>query len=218
MSREQIIEAVLKHRVIVIARGFTTEELIKVADAMYEGGVRMMEVTFDACGNPSDEEIAAKIHTLVERFRGRMHIGAGTVLNAKQVELAHAAGAEYIISPDTSAEVITRTRELGLVSMPGAFTPSECTTAWRLGADFIKIFPNSELKPSYIKALKAPLSHMRFLAVGGVNVDNLHEYVEAGACGIGIATGILDKKLVKLGDFAGITALARAFTDKLAQY
>ncbi|MBR6726960.1 MAG: bifunctional 4-hydroxy-2-oxoglutarate aldolase/2-dehydro-3-deoxy-phosphogluconate aldolase [Clostridia bacterium] len=215
MSRESIIAAIKQHRIIVIARGLTTEELLRTAEAMYEGGIRLMEVTFNACGDPADEKIASDIGLLAEHFKGRMHIGAGTVLRPEQAELAAKAGAEFIISPDTNREVIEKTRELGLVSLPGAFTPTECTTAWRWGADFIKIFPNSELKPSYIKALKAPLSHIDFLAVGGVNIDNLEEFMRAGACGIGIANGIIDKNMVKAGDYAGITALARRFTEKM---
>ena len=216
MNREEIIKAIETHRIIVIARGLNREELLNTAEAMYRGGIRLMEVTFNACGNPSDEETAANIAMLAEHFKGRMYIGAGTVLRPAQVDLAAKAGAAYIISPDSRREVIERTRELGLVSLPGAFTPTECTTAWDLGADFIKIFPNSEMKPSYIKALKAPLSHIRFLAVGGVDLDNLQDYMAAGACGIGIATGIINKQMVKAGDFDGITELARRYTEKMA--
>lgn len=215
MSREEIIAAVKKHRIVVIARGLSTDELMKTAEAMYKGGIRLMEVTFNACGNPSDEETAANIKMLADHFKGRMHIGAGTVLRPEQVELAAKAGAEFIISPDSKQAVIEKTRALGLVSMPGAFTPTECTTAWDYGADFIKIFPNSEMKPSYIKALKAPLSHIDFLAVGGVDLDNLQDYMAAGACGIGIATGIVNKKMIKAGDYDGITELARQYTEKM---
>ena len=164
MNREEIIRAIEQHRIIVIARGLSREELLKTAEAMYRGGIRLMEVTFNACGDPSDEETASNIAMLAEHFKGKMYIGAGTVLRPAQVDLAAKSGAAYIISPDSRREVIERTRELGLVSLPGAFTPTECTTAWDYGADFIKIFPNSEMKPSYIKALKAPLSHIRFLA------------------------------------------------------
>ena len=215
MNRQEIISAIKQHRIIVIARGLSTEQLLKTAEAMYAGGIRLMEVTFNACGDPADEKIAADIALLAKTFAGRMHIGAGTVLRPDQAELAAKAGAEFIISPDTNRAVIEKTRALGLVSLPGAFTPTECTTAWSYGADFIKIFPNSELKPSYIKALKAPLSHIDFLAVGGVNIDNLEEFMKAGACGIGIANGIIDKNMVKAGDYAGITALARRFTEKM---
>ena len=215
MNRQEIISAIEQHRIVVIARGLTRDELMKTAEAMYRGGIRLMEVTFNSCGNPSDEETAANIAMLAEHFKGRMYIGAGTVLRPAQVDLAAKAGAAYIISPDSKRDVIERTRELGLVSLPGAFTPTECTTAWDFGADFIKIFPNSEMKPSYIKALKAPLSHIRFLAVGGVNEKNMKEYLAAGACGVGIATGIVDRRMVAEKNWAGITALARSYTEQL---
>lgn len=210
-KREELIAAVEKYRIIVIARGFETEELISAAEAMYAGGIRLLEVTYDAKGNPSDEEIAERIGALARHFAGRMYIGAGTVLTAKQVELTERAGGQFIISPDSNVEVIRKTRELGLVSIPGAFTASEATTANRAGADFIKIFPNSEVKPSWIRALTVPLSHIRFLAVGGVTPENAAEYLSAGAAGIGVASGILDKKLVRAGDYAGITEKARRY-------
>lgn len=212
-TREEVIAAVNKYRIIVIARGFEAEELISVTEAMYAGGIRLLEVTYDAKGNPSDEEIAGRIGTLARRFAGRMYIGAGTVLTAKQVELTHRAGGQFIISPDSSEEVIRKTRELGMVSIPGAFTATEATTACRYGADFIKIFPTSEVKPSYIKALTVPLSHIRVLAVGGVDLENAAEYLAAGAAGIGVASGILDKKLVRAGDYAGITEKARQYVS-----
>lgn len=210
-TREEIIAAVEKHRIIVIARGFETGELISAAEAMYAGGIRLLEVTYDAKGNPADEEIAGRIEELARHFAGRMYIGAGTVLTAKQVELTHRAGGQFIISPDSCEAVIRKTRVLGMVSIPGAFTATEATTACRLGADFIKIFPNSEVKPSYIKALTVPLSHIRFLAVGGVSAENAGEYLAAGAVGVGVASGILDKKAVRAGNFAAVTENARKY-------
>lgn len=211
MNREQVIQAILDNKIVTILRGLDEETLIKTVEAMEKGGIRLAEVTFSATGEPSDEVIAGYIKTLTTRFAGRMHIGAGTVLTEKQVALAAAAGAEFMISPDTNPDVIRFTRELGLVSIPGAFTPSEATAAHRAGADFIKLFPNGEVKPSYLKALAVPLSHLRFLAVGGVNEENIAEYLVAGAYGAGIATGIVNKKLIAAGDFAGITALAEKY-------
>lgn len=213
VTREEVIAAVNEQRIIVIARGFAIEELIPAAEAMYAGGIRLMEVTYDAKGNPSDEEIAERIGVLARHFAGRMYIGAGTVLTVKQVELTHRAGGRFIISPDSNEEVIRKTRELEMVSIPGAFTATEATTACRYGADFIKIFPNSEVKPSYIKALTVPLSHIPFLAVGGVTPENAAEYLAAGAAGIGVASGILDKKLVRAGDYAGVTEKARRYVS-----
>ena len=213
--REEVIDDILKNKIIVIMRGYTTDELVFAVEAMEKGGVKLVEVTFDQSGKIPNELTASQIKELSERFRGRVRIGAGTVMTPEQVELAYNAGAEYIISPDCYREVIEKTRELGMVSLPGAITPTEAANAHRWGADFVKLFPNSEFKPSYLKALAAPLSHIRFLAVGGVNADNLKEYLAAGAVGIGVATAIASKDLIKKGDAEGITELARKFTSQL---
>ena len=132
-----------------------------------------------------------------------------------QVEYAYRAGAEFIISPDCYENVIKKTKELGMVSIPGAFTPTEAANAHRYGADFVKLFPNSEVNLSYLKALIAPLSHIKFLAVGGVNANNLKDYIAAGAKGVGVATAIADKKAIIAGDYEKITQLAKEFTALL---
>ena len=215
VNREEIIAAVRKHRLIAIARGLTEEELTAAAEAMYAGGVRLLEITYNACGEPSDAATAAQIGMLARLFAGRMYIGAGTVLTVEQVTLTKEAGGQFIISPDANREVVEKTRELGLVSIPGCMTPSEATAATRWGADFIKMFPTSEFKPSFFKAVTVPLSHISFLAVGGISLDNVREYLAAGVAGIGMGNGIVDKKLIHAGKYDEITALAKAYTDIL---
>ncbi len=215
LNREEIIKDVEKNKIIVILRGFTTEQLINTVDAMEKGGIRMVEVTFDQSGVIPDETTAANIRTLKEHFEGRVRVGAGTVMTEKQVELAFNAGAEFIISPDCYEPVIRKTRELGMVSMPGAFTPTEAANAHRFGADFVKLFPNSEVGISYLKALTAPLSHIKFLAVGGVDHKSMCDYLNAGAKGVGVATAIADKKSIFAGDFEAVTNRAKLFTEQL---
>ena len=215
LNREEIIKDIEKNKIIVIMRGFTEEQLINSVDAMEKGGIRLVEVTFDQTKTVSDEATAANIRALKNHFEGKVRIGAGTVMTEEQVELAYKAGAEFIISPDCYEGVIRKTRELGMVSIPGVFTPTEAANAHRYGADFAKLFPNSEVKISYLKALAVPLSHIKFLAVGGVNSDNMKEYLDAGAKGIGIATAIADKKSIFNGDYAEITRRAKLFTDQL---
>ena len=214
-NRAAIIEAIEEHKIIVILRGLNTEQLVRTVEAMEKGGIRLVEVTFDQSGKISDEQTAANIRTLAETFAGRIRVGAGTVMSAKQVEMAYEAGAEFIISPDTYEEVIRRTRELGIVSLPGAFTPTEAANAHRYGADFVKLFPNSEVGISYLKAIMAPPSHIRFLAVGGVNEKNMMEYLNAGAKGIGVATGIVNKKHIADENYEAVTELALAYTSQL---
>ncbi|MBO5898261.1 MAG: bifunctional 4-hydroxy-2-oxoglutarate aldolase/2-dehydro-3-deoxy-phosphogluconate aldolase [Clostridia bacterium] len=215
MNREEVIRDIEKHKIIVILRGFSKEQLIRTVEAMEKGGIKLVEVTFDQSGNVSDETTASYIRALKEQFDGRVRIGAGTVMTEQQVEQAYQAGAEFIISPDCYENVIRKTRALGMVSMPGAFTPTEAANAHRYGADFVKLFPNSEVKLSYFKALSVPLSHIKFLAVGGVTVDNLADYLAAGAKGVGVATAIADKKAIFSGDYEEITRRAKAFTESL---
>lgn len=211
------IKRIEEEKIIVILRGYDYEALEKTVRAMYAGGIRCCEVTYDSLGKISDEQTAANIAGLVKAFPD-MLIGAGTVLTEKQVELTRAAGGKYIISPDTNPDIIKKTKELGLVSIPGALTPSEATLAHRSGADFVKLFPNGEMKPTYLKALVAPLSHIKFLAVGGVDITNLTEALQMGACGVGIATAIANKKLVLAGKFEEITALAREYVTAIRNF
>jgi 2-dehydro-3-deoxyphosphogluconate aldolase/(4S)-4-hydroxy-2-oxoglutarate aldolase len=215
MNREDVIRDIEQHKIIVILRGFNEEQLLNTVDAMEKGGIRLVEVTFDQSGKVSDEMTASFIRTLKERFVGRVRIGAGTVMTEEQVEMAYRAGAEFIISPDCYENVIRKTKALGMVSLPGAITPTEAANAYRYGADFVKLFPNSEVKLSYFKALSVPLSHIKFLAVGGVTADNLADYFAAGAKGVGVATAIADKKAILAGNYEEITRRAKAFTSVL---
>ncbi len=215
INREAVLKDIEENKIIVIMRGFTTEQLVNSVDAMEKGGIRLVEVTFDQSGVVNDETTAENIRVLKEKFEGKVRIGAGTVMTEKQVELACQAGAEFIISPDCYDKVIKKTRELGMVSIPGVYTPTEAANAYRFGADFAKLFPNSELKLSFLKALTVPLSHIKFLAVGGVNHENMKDYLDAGAKGIGVATAIADKKVIFAGDYEEITRRARLFTSQL---
>ena len=209
--REQVINSVLENKIIVILRGFKRETLIPLAEAMYEGGIRLIEITFSADGKISDEAIAEDIKLLADHFGDRMYIGAGTVLKESQVELVKAVGGKFIISPDMNEAIIKKTRELGLVSMPGALTPTEVQAAHRAGADFVKLFPVSTFGAEYVKAIKAPLSHIKLLAVGGVKDTNMREYLDAGACGFGIGTTIANKSFAENGEYEKITELAKKY-------
>ena len=213
--KDRIIEMIEKNKIITIVRGVAEDKLIPLAEAMHKGGIRLMECTFAADGKIPDEEVAGYIEKLSSHFGDEMAIGAGTVLTEKQVELTHKAGGGFIISPDTNAEVIRRTNELGLVSIPGAITPTEVATAHRLGADFVKLFPIDLYGPKYVRTLRAPLSNVRVLAVNGITAENMGEYLDAGASGVGVGSGIVNKKLIDAGDFEGITELARKYVREI---
>ena len=209
------IKMIEENKIIVIVRGVSREKLIPLVTAMYEGGIRLVECTYDASGKTSDEDISLNIKMLADHFGNKMLIGAGTVLTEKQVSLTKAAGGRFIISPDTNTDVIAKTKELDLISIPGAITPTEVALAHRAGADFVKLFPIDLYGPKYIKTLKAPLSCVRMLAVNGITGENMKEYLDAGACGVGVGSGIVNKKLIESGDFDAITELAKKYTSNI---
>jgi 2-dehydro-3-deoxyphosphogluconate aldolase/(4S)-4-hydroxy-2-oxoglutarate aldolase len=213
--RDQVIHAIEKEKLIVIVRGVERKQLLPLAEAMYNGGIRLLEVTYDATGRISDKETAENIKLLSAHFENKMLIGAGTVLTEHQTKLTCDAGGQFIISPDVNSAVIKKTKALGMVSIPGALTPTEAQTAHLAGADFVKLFPLDAMGSPYLKAIRAPLSHIRFLAVGGINLQNISEYQKAGACGFGIGSNIIDKKLLREEDFSALTTLAKAYVTAL---
>ena len=210
---DKLIQLIENEKIIVIVRGMASEKLIPLAEAMYSGGIRFLELTYSADGRVSDEKNAENIKMLSEHFKDKIYIGAGTVLNERQVVLTKEAGGKFIISPDTNPCVIQKTKELGMVSIPGALTPSEIQIAHRSGADFVKLFPITNMGVDYVKAIKAPLSHIKLLAVGGVNENNLSEYLRAGVCGFGIGSNIVSKKLVDENNYEEITELAKKYVS-----
>ncbi len=210
-----VIDKILEEKLIVIVRGVEKDKLIPMADAMYKGGVRIIECTYDASGKVSDEETAEGISMLVKYFGDKMVIGAGTVISEKQIELTKAAGGKFIISPDANELIIKKTKAEELVSIPGAYTPTEILSAHSAGADFVKIFPATNLGPAYIKAVKAPISHVKLLAVGGIDFSNMKDYLKAGVSGFGVGSCIIDKKMLQEEKYEAITELAIKYTSVL---
>ena len=210
MQRD-IINAIKERKIIAIVRGVEPKKLVPLAKALYDGGIRLMEITYSADGSVSDEETAAAVGVLANEFDGRMYIGSGPVLTREQVKRTNDAGGRFIISPNTDAEVIRYTKELGMVSIPGALTPSEAEVANRAGADFVKLFPVTSMGVSYVKAIAAPLSHIKFLAVGGITPENIGEYLDIGVCGFGIGSNIINKEYIAEENYEKITASAKEY-------
>ena len=209
--REQIIRQVEQHKLIAIVRGIPHDRCLPLAQALYDGGIRLLEIPFNQQEPDSFPETARTISDLASTFAGKLLVGAGTVTSSELVRLAADAGAQYIISPDTKEAVITETRKRGLVSMPGAMTPTEITLAHQSGADFVKLFPAGVLGVDYFKAVLAPLGHIKYLAVGGVNTDNIPAFLKAGCRGFGVGGNLVNKTWAAEGAFDRITAAAQDF-------
>lgn len=215
MMKQSVINKIIEEKLIVIVRGVDSEVIVPLAEAMYDGGIRALEITYNASNPDEDVKVAENIRKLTEHFGEKMMIGAGTVLTTSQVEMTKEAGGKFIISPNVNKEVIEKTCELHMVSIPGALTATEAVKAHEAGADFVKLFPITNLGSGYVKAIKAPLSHIRFLGVGGIDENNMNEYLKAGVCGFGIGSNIVNKKLIEAGNFAEITKLAHKYTSQI---
>lgn len=213
---EEVLAAIEKYKIIAIVRGVESSKCMKVAEALYAGGIRLMEITYNQSAPESWETTAKAIGDIAEAFKGKMFAGAGTVTSTKLVELTAAAGGRYIISPNTNTDVIRKTKELGLISIPGAMTPSEILTAHEAGADFVKLFPASDLGISYLKAIRAPISHVKLMATGGINEGNAKAFLDAGASGLGIGGGLANKKAIEAGEFEKLTEAAKAIVAAIS--
>lgn len=211
--REQVIAMIEREKIIAIVRGAAPEQCLKVAGALYEGGIRLMEITYDQKNPDSWQKTADAIGQLSKEYAGKMFVGAGTVTSPELVEMTAKAGGTFIISPDTDTAVIKKTRELGLVSMPGAMTPTEIKAAHNAGADFVKLFPIGNLGAGYLKAVKAPLSHIKMTAVGGVNEENAAEFLKAGAAGLGVGGNLAKKAWIDAGEYDKLTDAARTLVE-----
>lgn len=216
MNREGVIKAIYETKLIAILRKIPSGKIERVAAALYAGGIRVCEATFTA-GLPYDAETVENIKLLKEKFGEKMAVGAGTVLTSEQVKQAAAVGADFIVSPDVNVDVIEKTVANKMVSIPGAFTPTEAMTAHRAGADFIKVFPNGGITPEYLAAMTTPLSHLKFLAVGGVTENNAVEFIRAGAVGLGISSGLVPKQAIASDDYALIEKRAEEFVALMAK-
>lgn len=208
--REQVIQKIKEEKLIAIVRGVRPDLCLKVAEALYDGGVRVLEIPYDQRDSGSWVRTAETIQALSEAFEGRMIIGAGTVTCVELVEMTYRHKGRFIISPDTDIDVIRRTRELNMVSVPGAMTPTEIKQAYLAGADFVKLFPAGSLGAGYLKAVKAPLNHIPILAVGGISERNVQEYLAAGAEGFGIGGNLAKKAWIDAGEFDKLTEAASA--------
>ena len=205
-------QRILQDKIIVIARGLDQKNLVDFADAVLLGGIDFIEITVD---QKSENQTFESIALLKEKFGDKLCVGAGTVLTEKQVTAAKNSGAQYIISPNVNPRVIQKTKELGMLSIPGAFTPTEICAAYDSGADLVKIFPASLGGPDYIKTVSQPLSHIPLIVMGGITPNLIKDYLAAGASGFGIGGGIVNKEYINRGEYHKITAAAKEYREQI---
>lgn len=205
MSKQVDLQRVLDCGMVAIIRASSSEQIVNVARALYEGGVDVLEVTFTV---PNVLEIIAAVK---KELGKNVLIGAGTVLDTETARAALLAGAEFIVSPTVNTEVIQLCKRYDKLSLPGAFTPTEILTAWEAGADIVKVFPADVGGPNYLKAVHGPLPQIRLLPTGGVDLTTIDAFFKAGACAVGLGSALVEKKAVDTGDVARIKTLAQQY-------
>lgn len=209
------LELLKKHRFVGIMRHIRPEVALAAAKAMYEGGIRIFEITFDPSRETTVEETGGIIRQLREYFGDDVSVGAGTVLTVDYAKAAWEAGAQFIVAPNTDEQVISFTKEKGMVSIPGAYTPTEIMRAYQLGADVVKIFPILPDAEAYLKNVISPLSHIPFMVTGGINPNTIEKFLATGATALAAGVTIVNPELADSGDFDTIRENARRHAEKI---
>lgn len=181
------LSSLLETKIIAIIRGANPGDVLKIAKALYEGGVKALEITLNS------PKALSVIEQVADEIGNQVLVGAGTVLDAEAAKAAITAGAKFIISPTVDVKTIKMTRRYGIVSIPGAYTPTEILKAYSNGGDIIKVFPASA-GPQYIKDIRGPLAHIPLMPTGGVTLENIKEFQKAGGVAFGIASALVDSK------------------------
>ena len=208
-------ERILNEKLVIISRGIPTEKLLNCCQALLDAGVCCLESTFDHMLPDPITDNCEKIRAIRRAFADKICLGVGTTLNVQEAQAAFDAGAEYVISPSTNPALIHETKRLGMVSIPGAMTPSEICNAWDAGADVVKLFPADDVGLHYIQNLKGPLPHVPLMATGGVNPSTIPQFLSAGISAVGTGVTVLKKNLIACEDYEAIRDLAHMHKDAI---
>ncbi len=178
------LQQIKTHRIVAILRGCDPDHILPIAEALHAGGICLLEITLNS------RDALNAIKETSTKLGDKLLVGAGTVLTPDEAASAIAAGARFILSPSLDIPTIQKTKELGALSIPGAFTATEIVTAWRNGADMVKVFPAS-VGPAYFRDLRGPLPHIPLMPTGGVNLENIRQFAKAGASAFGVGGALV---------------------------
>lgn len=209
MNREAVLSKIRTERVVALIRANSPDGLMDCARALADGGLTSIELTMTT---PGAIRMLEKATVELPDFL----FGLGTVLDAETARLGILAGARFVVTPALRPDVITTCRRYGVPVFCGAFTPTEILAAWEAGADAAKVFPAEFFGPSYIKSVKAPFPQIEMVPTGGVNEQNVGEFLRAGAFAVAAGSSLVDGKALKDKNWAAITAKARAFAGAVA--
>jgi 2-dehydro-3-deoxyphosphogluconate aldolase/(4S)-4-hydroxy-2-oxoglutarate aldolase len=199
-----------KKRVLGILRGVEAGSIEPLTDAVIEAGLEAIEITMNTKG------ATGLIDKMARRAKGRISVGAGTVLDVNSAEEAIGAGATFIVLPVLVEDVVSLCVKKRIPVFPGALTPQEVYNAWNAGATMVKVFPVSLFGPGYFRELKGPFNDIKLLACGGVTPENMKDYFDAGACAVAFGASVFSKERLAKNDFAGIKCAVRKFLDNVS--
>ena len=205
MSKETQLKWILDVGIVAVVRAPDRGHLVKVASALADGGVTVVEITMSV---PNALDVLREVR---EALGERVLLGAGTVLDPETARAVLLAGAEYIVTPTLNLDVIRMCQRYDKLVLPGAFTPTEILTAWEAGADIVKVFPADVVGPAFFKAVRGPLPQIRLMPTGGVDLDTAADFLKAGACCLGIRSQLVEPKAVAERNFERIRDLARQY-------
>ncbi|GIO43376.1 bifunctional 4-hydroxy-2-oxoglutarate aldolase/2-dehydro-3-deoxy-phosphogluconate aldolase [Paenibacillus apis] len=205
MTKQEQLDKLMNSGIVAVVRRPPSDKVQLITDALVAGGVEALEITVDS------EGVFELIPLLKEKYGGQVLVGAGTVMNASVAEKALQAGADFIFSPILDEATIKITNRYGRISIPGVMTPTEIAKGYEWGADVLKIFPGATLGASYIKEVSAPLAGIPMMPTGGVTLDNVAEFIHAGAVAVGLGSSLLNKAAIAEERYDDITELARRF-------
>ena len=211
MNKDDQLKFLLDNGLVAIVRLKEPTELLPIAQAIEAGGVRVIEFTM---GTPNALDAINKIS---REWGDRILLGAGKVLDPETGRAALLAGAQFLVAPNFNPALIEMARRYNKIVVPGAFTPTEILAAWECGADIVKVFPASTVGPQYIKDILGPLPYVRLLPTGGVGLDNIPAFIAAGAAAVAVGGNLTDPKMIKEGNWTGLTEHARRFAEAVRQ-
>jgi len=206
MKHQEVIRRITATGIVPVVRAPSSDDALKVVDAVRAGGIDVVEITMTV---PGAVEL---VHELTRRCGEEVVVGAGTVLDAETARACILAGAAFVVSPILDEATITCCRRYGVPVMPGALTPTEVVRAWQAGADIVKVFPCGAMGgASYVKSLKAPLPQIELVPTGGVSLGTVADFIRAGACAVGAGADLVDVAAVRQGKAERVTESARQY-------
>lgn len=212
LNKSEIVERLQRDKLVAVVRVDDTKQLYQVTEALIEGGVSLIEATMTIPG------LLPVVPDYLQNYGEQIIFGIGSVLNEHMAEDAIRAGANFIVSPIMDTEILRKAQESNTLASVGAYSPTEIQQAYLAGSDIVKVFPADTLGPSFIKGVRAPMPHLKLMPTGGVTLENMVTWLDAGCAALGMGSALVDMKAVRAGDFAQITANAKALNEVLANW